>query len=204
MATWTETTLVQIADDYDREMADAGSALSSRFGHYLREHLGDIFEDERTDPVIFSRWVWSVATGPIMSPGYVRVRPDLSVTIERSYDDGHLYAVVGVPLKHHHLAQESRPPYDVGDWEREQNWVGEFPPLGAPFDRPERCRTTVLTTAELRVPASDWELHQPGDWTVEELLINDAKQAAALLVDQINDRVGPKVAALLGAPGGSW
>jgi hypothetical protein len=203
---WTPTTLVRVDDDYDREMADRGSALSSRLGHYLAKNLDNIFEDERADPVIFARWAWSVATGPIMSPGYVRTRPDLrAVHVQRSSWDGTLYVAVDVPLPHHRLTKESRPPYEVRDWERDRYTVGgEYAALEAPDDSDKDPRATLLTTTELRVPATGWELHQPGDWRIQELLIDDAKQTLALLVDQINRHLGPKVAALLGDPGGSW
>lgn len=202
---WTPTTLVAIADDYDRDMADANAALSSRYGVYLAQNAKDLYDDERFDPAIFSAWAWSVARGPIMSPGYVRTRPDLqTVRFHRSDEDGRPYVVVGVPIQHHSLSKEVRPPHRVDDWEADRFGSGDYHSMVVPHDGKLTPKSSLLISAELRVPADDWPLHQPGDWTqLHELLVDDAKNAVARLVELINAHVGPQVAALLG-DGGTW
>ncbi|MFD5079606.1 hypothetical protein [Streptomyces sp. NPDC058371] len=39
MTTWSTTTLVRVADDYDREMGDSNASLDSRFGRYLTQRF---------------------------------------------------------------------------------------------------------------------------------------------------------------------
>src|SRR5215510_1858703 len=79
--------------DYDREHAGDGV---SRYGAYLR---GAIFEpwtdhDQAVERAVFA---WQRATGPVMSPSYVRYHPRvLAARLERSGWDGSL--VAGVTL----------------------------------------------------------------------------------------------------------
>ena len=205
---WTPTTLVRVDDDYDRANADRDSALSSRYGVYLTKNLNILWEEERTDPAAFASWAWSVATGPIMSPGYIRIRPDLqNVQVSRSDYDGTLYVTVGVPVRPDSLVDRARPPWTVRSWENDSDsWEsGDYRSLVAPRDSSSDPKSTLLVSAELRVPATGWALHQPGDWTqFKELLVDDAKVAVDRLVQLINTHIGPKVAALVGDEGGTW
>ncbi len=205
MTTWSGTNLVAVADDYDREMGDSGAPLDSRFGRYLAQRLDDLWEEDRTDPKAFLVWAWHVATPPIMSPGYVRIRPDLnSVRLVQSEHDGRLLVQIETPVQHGQLAQGVRPPYAVRDWETDRyaySYDGPNP-LQAPEDE---SRPALLLSAVLRLPADDWELHEPaGKWPVEELLIDDAKQAIAVAVKQINATAGHQIAKLVGSEGGHW
>ncbi|MFD3700701.1 hypothetical protein ACFWUZ_31995 [Streptomyces sp. NPDC058646] len=204
MTDWSATTLVRVADDYDREMGDTGAPLDSRFGRYLTQNLDGLWEEDRKDPIAFLAWAWSIATPPIMSPGYVRVRPDLgAVRLVQSQYDGRLVVVIETPVQHGQLAQGVRPPYTVRDWETDRYSHSDGPQaLQAPEDE---SKPTLLLTATLRLPADGWTLHQPaGTWPVEELLIDDAKQAVALAVQQINASAGHQVAKLIGDEGAHW
>ncbi|MEU2076608.1 hypothetical protein [Streptomyces sp. NPDC013489] len=207
MTSWTTTTLVAIADDYDREMSDTGAPLDSRLGRYLAQHMDDLWDEDRTDPKAFLVWAWRVATGPIMSPGYVRIRPDLgAVRLTQSQEDGRLLVEIETPVGHGQLAQSVRPPYSaMRDWEIDRyaySSDGSHLPLQAPEDE---SKPALLLAATLRLPADDWTLHQPaGKWPVEELLIDDAKNALAVAVTGINDIAGHRVAKLIGSEGGRW
>ncbi|WP_431776497.1 hypothetical protein [Streptomyces cucumeris] len=205
MTDWSSTTLVRIADDYDREMGDSNAPLDSRFGRYLSQHMDDLWDDDRTDPAAFLAWAWRVGTGPIMSPGYVRIRPDLgSVRLTQSQEDGRLLVVIETPVQHGQLAQSVRPPYSMRDWETDRYDYSSdgYSRLQDPMDE---SKPALLLSATLRLPADGWELHQPaGKWPVEELLIDDAKQAVEVAVRHINAEAGPRVAKLIGAEGGHW
>jgi hypothetical protein len=202
---WSSTTLVRVADDYDREMGDSNAPLDSRFGRYLAQRLDDLWDDDRTDPAAFLVWAWHVATPPIMSPGYVRIRPDLgSVRLTQSQEDGRLLVVIETPVQHGQLAPSVRPPYTVRDWETDRYSYSSDGP-SALQDPEDESKPALLLTATLRLPADGWTLHRPaGKWPVEELLIDDAKQAVAVAVAGINRDAGPMVAKLVGAEGGHW
>ncbi|MEV3926472.1 MULTISPECIES: hypothetical protein [Actinomycetes] len=207
MTAWSSTTLVAVADDYDREMGDSNAPLDSRFGRYLAQRLGDLWDEDRTDPAAFLVWAWHVATPPIMSPGYVRIRPDLgAVRLTQSQEDGRLLVEIETPVQHGQLAQSVRPPYSaMRDWETDPyaySSDGSHLPLQAPRDE---SRPALLLAATLRLPADGWTLHRPaGKWPVEELLIDDAKNAVAVAVAGINDIAGHRVAKLIGSEGGHW
>ncbi|MEU7222295.1 hypothetical protein [Streptomyces chrestomyceticus] len=206
MTTWSSTTLVTVADDYDREMGDSGAPLDSRFGRYLTQHLDGLWDDDRTDPAAFLVWAWQVATPPVMSLGYVRIRPDLgAVRLIQSQEDGRLLVEVEAPVQHGQLAPGVRPPYAaMRDWETDRYAYSSDGPraLQAPADE---STPALLLTATLRLPTDGWTLHEPaGKWPVEELLIDDAKQAVAIAVAGINDIAGHRVAKLIGDEGGHW
>ncbi|WP_435059508.1 hypothetical protein [Streptomyces sp. bgisy060] len=205
MTDWPSTTLVRINDEYDREMSDTGAPLDSRFGRYLAQRVHHLDGDARTNPTDFLCWAWSVATPPVMAPGYVRIRPDLkAVRLVHAEADRSLLLEVDVPLQHHLLTREVRPPYTVQQWEEETSYGSHEEPRHHYEPRDER-RPALMVSATLRIPAADWKLHQPGDWTqLEELLVDDAKNAVTVAVDHINHAAGPQIAALLGNEGGQW
>ncbi|MFF4902594.1 hypothetical protein [Streptomyces sp. NPDC001068] len=205
MTAWSSTALVAVADDYDREMGDTGAPLDSRFGRYLTQHMDGLWDEDRTDPAAFLAWAWNVATGPVMSPGYVRIRPDLrSVRLTQSQHDRSLLLLIETPVQHAQLAPGVRPPYVMRDWEpdRYASFDGNHLPLHDPEDD---SKPALLLSATLRLPAGGWTLHQPsGKWPVEELLIDDAKQAIAVAVRHINREASPRIAKLIGDEGGQW
>lgn len=203
MTTWSSTTLVRITDGYDREFADNGSALNSRLGNYLKQHLDGLWDEERRTAEAFVAWAWSVATSPIMEPGYVVRRPDLgAVRLIRSQYDGRLLVEVETPIGHGQLAPAVRPPHHVRDWEADRYATGSRQVLYAPEDE---AKPALLLSGLLRLPAVDWPLPTPaGDWPIEELLIDDAKNSLAVAVEHINRIAGPQVAKLIGDEVGHW
>ena len=79
--------------DYDREQASDGI---SRYGAYLRDATFEPWTDD-DQAVEWAVFAWRRATGPVMSPGYVRYHPRvLAARLERSGWDGSL--VAGVDL----------------------------------------------------------------------------------------------------------
>ena len=79
--------------DYDREYASDGI---SRYGAYLRDATFEPWTDD-DQAVEWAVFAWRRATGPVMSPGYVRYHPRvLAARLERSGWDGSL--VAGVTL----------------------------------------------------------------------------------------------------------
>ena len=79
--------------DHDREHASNGV---SRYGAYLRDAVFEPWTDH-DQTVEWAVFAWRRATGPVMSPGYVRYHPRvLAARLERSGWDGSL--VAGVDL----------------------------------------------------------------------------------------------------------
>ena len=79
--------------DYDRSHASDGI---SRYGAYLRDAAFEPWTDQDR-AVEWAVFAWERATGPVMSPAYVRYHPRvLGARLERSGWDGSL--VAGVTL----------------------------------------------------------------------------------------------------------
>ncbi|MFD4555312.1 hypothetical protein ACFWP5_13495 [Streptomyces sp. NPDC058469] len=191
MSDWNPTTLVRVDREYDRRNADSRSG--SRFGSYISARTAELDSEDRTDRAEFTAWAWRIATPPVMSPGYIDIRPDLSITFDRD-EDGDPIVKVTVPLPHRALAREHRPGYEVGDWEAPYGRGESYPHLWAPaFIK----RTAVLASAVMLVPAKDWDLFVPSDRA--EQLVDDAQLAVETAARLINEYVGPQVADLLGA-----
>lgn len=195
MTTWTPSTLVRTDDPYDRARASDGR---SRLGAYLDQHLDRFHEYDAPDTPLsaeeFAMAVWDVATAPVMSPGYVRTRPDLGHVRLAPADDGSgLVARVGVLL--HHSALKSRLPFAWRDWEP-YRYHPEHDERYDGLTAPDNDRPAVLITAEVSAPLPG-RLYTPMD-TRGPGLIEDAKQAVRLLVEQINAHAGPMVATVQG------
>ncbi|GCD41929.1 hypothetical protein [Streptomyces paromomycinus] len=205
MTVWAATTVVTVADRHDLARDQAEAPFGTRFGCCLARHLDGLAEQNHGDPVAFAVWSWTVATAPLIRPGYVRVRPDLSaVRLTRSRDEGRLLVEVDIPVPHGQLAASARPPYEVRDWEPEgpHSRCAEPRRLKVPADE---SRPALLLSATLRLPASDGALHQPaGAWAREEELVEDAEQAVAVAAKHINRVAGRRIAALLGDNAGRW
>ena len=190
MSVWNPATLVRVDHEYDRRNADTRSG--SRFGSYVSAREQELNEEDRTDRAEFTAWAWRIATPPVMSPGYVDIRPDLSVTFGRDEDSNPFVKVV-VPLPHQALVSEHRPGYEVGDWEAPYGHGESYRQLWAPaFIK----RTAVLASATMLVPAKDWDLFVPSGGA--EQLVDDAQLAVETAARLINSYVGPQVADLLG------
>lgn len=90
----TFASLFAVDDEWDLDRASDGI---SRFGHYLAERLGP---DTVEGPGQWESFCWRVATPPTMSPGYVRLSPNVEdSSCAWDYDQGrglvgtvHVYA----------------------------------------------------------------------------------------------------------------
>jgi hypothetical protein len=173
--------------DHDRTSASDGV---SRYGAYLRDHarLFDPWQDApdgiTRDPVEFAIAAFKVATGPIMSPGYLRWHGrvcDYAATW--SDHDGRLLLSVT-------LAAPS--PVRLGwDW---RGWERDF------HDRylePDDARPAGLARLELRWPVGTGQLPTPTRPRRPGVAnLADAARAVAVLADQVNATVGPVLADL--------
>jgi hypothetical protein len=82
-----------VDQDYDRAHASDGI---SRYGAYLRDVAFEPWTDN-DQAVEWAAFAWRRATGPVMSPGYVRYHPRvLAARLERSGWDGSLAAGVNL------------------------------------------------------------------------------------------------------------
>jgi hypothetical protein len=115
-----------IDHDYDREHASDGV---SRYGGYVRAAT---FEPHTDDYQVAELAVhaWTLATGPIMSPGYVRCHPRIRrARLERSDWDGSLIAAIDLVTGQPGPLQWLRSDDDRGwwrDWPSERNpWTGD-------------------------------------------------------------------------------
>ncbi|MEK8175000.1 hypothetical protein NKH77_55850 [Streptomyces sp. M19] len=203
MTTWSSTTLVRIADDYDREMGDTGARSTA--GSAATSPSAWTTCGTRTAPTRPPSSCGPGTSAPGRScprlrpyPPRPRRRPPHSVAARRSPPG------------------RDRDPRPARSARAERAPAVRRPRLG---DRPVRVlrrpartagpedesRPALLLAATLRLPADGWTLHRPaGKWPVEELLIDDAKQAVEVAVRNINADAGPRVAKLVGAEGGHW
>ncbi|GAA0464214.1 hypothetical protein ABZ951_15710 [Streptomyces sp. NPDC046215] len=197
---WTPTTLVLIDEATDRDRASDGR---SRYGVYLRQQEPKRWfmdEIEARDPAAFARFAWTAGTGPVMSPAYAVVRPDLDIRLTRAEEDGSLLVLIDVRLHHDALDKKHRPPYQVATWETVHG-SDDYP---ARIEPENESKTALLLTATLRVSAAQWDLWEPSGELEGETLTDDAKSAVGRLAELINTHVGPKVAALLDNEAGRW
>ncbi|RZU28269.1 hypothetical protein EV284_6435 [Streptomyces sp. BK022] len=195
---WNVDRLVAVDDEYDREYADFRGG--SRYETYLKKNQKRFAAsqwDDEMDPVRFAIDAWAIATGPILSPGYVRFRPDLfSIALRRDDWDGALYAEIELPLQQHHLTGP-RIPYEWRDWEtaRFQNGVDEnFRSLAEP-ETDGSVTKAILTTTLVRIPGRDWALVTP---TALEgpTFYEEARRALALVADHLNREAAPIITSL--------
>jgi hypothetical protein len=186
--------------DYDREHA---SDATSRYGAYLRDATFEPWTD--TDQAVeWAVFAWERATGPVMSPGYVRYHPRvLGAHLERSGWDGSL--VAGVTL--------------VSPWPQEiktalagavrlggreaywQDWPAEY--LGGdttcyyePSEADVAARPYLLASLSLQLTVPSAALPEPP--ATSAALLNAGQQAVAVVVAELNRIVGPVLAACLG------
>ncbi|WP_051812608.1 hypothetical protein [Kitasatospora sp. MBT63] len=180
MPDFNADTLAVTDDDHDRSHA---SGNHSRYGAHLAQHLHLLNDDgEPPRPVDFAAIAWLVATGPIMAPGYVRIRPDLHALTTFVADDHRLALRIAVPLRHHTL---TRRPTRTLDWERQHNpWHDQ---RWACFDGPELAdRPALLVTADLLIPVPDRLLITPTTTRPGTTLTRDAKAAVRALAGYAN------------------
>jgi hypothetical protein len=150
---------------YDRECSSDGV---SRFDGYVRRAAADpdglfarcfdggSWDDDPDDRnARFASAVWEVATGPVMSPGYIRSHGRvLSADVHVSSWDGSLAAAAGLAVPWPaQLARTREWQGDVywRDWQQ-QSLMGAAPYWRGPDEEEEARGPHLLTTAMLMFP----------------------------------------------------
>jgi hypothetical protein len=187
--------LCWIDADWDRANASDGI---SRYGAYLRGHTeafaplhGPHAGGITLDAGEFAAAALRVATGPIMSPGYVRWHPrvlDHQVSHGDDPEPGRLVCSVTLAI--------SLPLWLGVPW---WSWTERF---GDPWREPDDDRHAALASLELRWPLATSALPRPRPpATPGEPNLRDAKAAVRALVAAINATAGPVLATLEGGQG---
>jgi len=194
VAFWVDT-------DYDREYASNGH---SRYAAYLRDAAFEPWTDNDRS-VEWSVFAWRRATGPVMSPGYVRYHPRvLGAQLARSGWNVGLIAIVSLACSWpDQLKTMLIKPLPLGGraayW---QDWPTEY--LGGdtryyePGEADLAARPYVLTTLSLQFTVPSAALPEPPADTTAQL--GAAQHALAVLVRELNRIVGPVLSALSGSP----
>ncbi|GAB2722264.1 hypothetical protein [Kitasatospora kifunensis] len=182
MPEFSPNVLALTDDAYDRENASDGR---SRFGAYLDQHAHWFNEDGYPlEPGEFAAAAWRLATSPVMSPGYVRIRPDLANVTPHLTDDRALFLRVEVPLRQSVLASR---PAGLADWTRERPtpWdTGTWPTLVEPY---QLGRPALLTAATLLLPFPHEYLIEPAAKGPGRRLLIEAKDTVHTLIGFLND-----------------
>ncbi len=186
--------------DYDRGYASDGI---SRYGAYLRDAAFEPWtgNDQMVEWAVFA---WRRATGPVMSPGYVRCHPRvLAARLERSGWDGSL--VAGVDLVscwpeqlRTALARGPR----LGDQDTYwQDWPAEYAggdtvSYYQPGEADVAARPYLLATVSLQFTLPPAALPEPPATSAD--LFSAGQQAVAVVVAGLNQIAGPVLGAGLG------
>jgi hypothetical protein len=195
---------------YDREHASDGI---SRYGAYLRDAAFEPWtdDDQATEWAVFA---WRRATGPVMSPGYVRYHPQvLGARLERNGWDGSLVAdATLVSAWPEQLTAALEKAVRLGDkdayW---QDWPteglgGDSVSYHEPSQADVAARPYLLTTLSLQFTVPPAALPQPP--ATSAAVLSAGQQAVAVVVAELNRIVGPVLTASLGptsaAPGSAW
>ena len=188
-----------VDSDYDRAHASDGI---SRYSAYLR----DVIFEPWTDSDQAVEWVtfaWRRATGPVMSPGYVRYHPRvLAARLERSGWDGSLAAAVTLLSP---WPEEIKTPLARGvrlgdrdaywqDWPTE--YRGGITCYYEPSEAHVAARPYLLTTVSLQFTVPSAALPEPP--ATPAALLSAGQQAVAVVMAELNRIVGPVLAAGLG------
>jgi hypothetical protein len=186
--------------DYDRDHASDGV---SRYGAYLRDATFEPWTD-RDQAVEWAVFAWERATGPVMSPGYVRYHPRvLGARLERSGWDGSLVAdVTLVSSWPEQLTRALARAMRLGDREAYwQDWPAEY--LGGdtisyhePSEADLTARPYLLATLSLQFTVSSAALPAPP--ATPAALLGAGRDAVAVVVAELNRIVGSLLATGLG------
>jgi len=190
--------VVWVDEGYDRELASDGV---SRYGGYLRSRA-HLFADEDAplDPVGFAVLAWQIASGPVMSPGYVRRRPDIeAVTCRHVEEPGLLVADVEVRLSWPAGLNRGGPLAGWRSWVMGDGW-GDEPPR---YVEPGDDRPALLVTAHLWLPIPEPSLPAPRHIPAGDVDVATAKRAVEVVCRHVNAAAGPVVAVVReSSPGG--
>jgi len=197
-------------DDYDRELSSDGV---SRYGHYVRSAaatpnalIGACFDDgywddEATRTAHFAAAAWETATGPVMSPGYIREHPRvLDARVQVSGWDGTLTGTVALAAPWPAPLAGARD-WQAGawwhDWEQ-QSLIGSPGYFRGPDEQDEARYPYLLTTARLIFPLGP-AVHAalpPAPRSADSSLVPAAKAAVAALARAMNTVVVPVIGAI--------
>jgi hypothetical protein len=175
--------------DHDHDRASASDRVS-RYGAYLRDHAdlfdpwGEAPDGVTCDPVEFAIAAFKVATGPIMSPGYVRWHGRVQgYDAGRSEHDGRLLLSMTLAVP-----SPLRLPWSWRGWERD---------FHDRYLEPDDRRPVGLARLELRWPVGTDQLPTPSRPRRQGMPnLGDATRAVAVLVEQVSATVGPILADL--------
>jgi hypothetical protein len=194
--------------DYDREHASDGI---SRYGTYLRDGVFGPWTDN-DQAVEWAAFAWERATGPVMSPGYVRYHPRvLAANLDRSGWDGSLFAAVSLACPWpEQLTRALARAVRLGDRDASwQDWPAEYAGKTCYYEPSEAevaARPYLLATLSLQFTVPSAALPEPPASSAARL--GAGRQAVAVVVAELNRIVGPVLAAGLGhapaAAGGAW
>jgi hypothetical protein len=181
-----------VDEGWDRANA---SDRVSRYGAYLRDHR-ELFADRwgeepdgiTRDPGEFAIAAFEVASGPIMSPGYVRWHPRvLAHGVDRGIDPDPAWLVCQVSLA-------SVPSLWLGP-----PWRGWTEYAGRDWCEPDPDKYAALARLELRWPIPVTALPHPRPPARPGYPnLRDAKASVRALVEVINQTAGPVLATLEG------
>jgi hypothetical protein len=190
--------------DYDRAHASDGI---SRYGAYLRDVAFEPWTDH-DQMVEWAAFAWRRATGPVLSPGYVRYHPRaLAAQLERNSWDGSLAAAVTLISS---WPEELKAPVARGlklddrdafwqDWPIE--CLGDTVSYYEPSEADVAARPYLLATVNLQFTVSSAALPEPP--ATSAALLSAGEQAVAVVVAEFNRIVGPVLAAGLGSVSGA-
>jgi hypothetical protein len=175
--------------DRDHDRASASDGVS-RYGAYLRDHAdlfdpwGDAPDGVTCDPVEFAIAAFKAATGPIMSPGYVRWHGRVQgYDAGRSEHDGRLLLTVTLAVP-----SPLRLPWSWRGWERD---------FHDRYLEPDDRWPVGLARLELRWPVATDQLPTPSPPRRPGAPnLRDATRAVTVLVEQVNTTIGPILADL--------
>jgi hypothetical protein len=188
-----------VGQEYDRANASDGI---SRYGAYLRDVAFEPWTDH-DQAVEWAAFAWQRATGPVMSPGYVRCHPRvLAARLERSGWDGSLAAAVTLVSS---WPEEIKTPLasSVRLGERDVYWQdwptenrGGITCYYEPSEADVAARPYMLATLSLQFTVPSAALPEPP--AAPAALLDAGRQAVAVVVAELNRIVGPVLAAGLG------
>jgi hypothetical protein len=185
----TTNPLAWVDEDYDVDYASDGI---SRFGSYVRQRAHLFVDDwEPLSAASFAATVWSVATSPVMSPGYVRIRPDVwSLTCFPGEEPGFLLAELEVRVPWPAALRGGQELDGWFSWQRTTSWAHEE----TMYLEPVGDRRSLLVTSVLRVPIDEGILPTPCRFAA--LDVSTAKRAISVICTEVNATAGPVVARL--------
>jgi hypothetical protein len=187
--------------DYDREHASDGN---SRYGAYLRDATFEPWTDH-DQAVEWAVFAWERATGPVMSPGYVRYHPRvLGARLERSGWDGSLVAgVTLVSAWPEQLTRVLARAVRVGDREVYwQDWPAEYRGGTTCYYEPGEADIAawpyLLTTVNVQFAVRPAALPDPPATAADRL--EAGRRAVDVVLAELNRVVGPVLSAVCGHP----